>query len=63
MARSKEILDEFRGRDFLRIDEVTMMVGGVFPTKDCCVVGRSRFISKKKIYFTLSMEVVRMRKW
>lgn len=37
-ARSKELLDEFRGRDLSEIDVVAMMVDGVFPGKDSCVV-------------------------
>jgi hypothetical protein len=37
-ARSKELLDEFRGRDLSRLDVVAMMVGGVFPGKGSCVV-------------------------
>jgi hypothetical protein len=37
-ARSKELLDEFRGRDLSKIDVVAMMVDGIFPSKDRCVV-------------------------
>lgn len=37
-ARSKELLDEFRGRDLSQIDVVAMMVDGVFPAKESCVV-------------------------
>ena len=37
-TRSKELLDEFRGRDLSEIDVVAMMVDGVFPGKDSCVV-------------------------
>ena len=37
-ARSKELLDEFRGRDLSGIDVVAMMVDGVFPGKESCVV-------------------------
>ena len=37
-ARSKELLDEFRGRDLLEVEEVALMVDGIFPGKDRCVV-------------------------
>ena len=37
-ARSKQLLDEFRGRDLSKIDVVAMMVDGVFPGKESCVV-------------------------
>ena len=37
-ARSKELLDEFRGRDLSALDVVAMMVDGVFPGKESCVV-------------------------
>jgi hypothetical protein len=37
-AGSKELLDEFRGRDLSKIDVVAMMVDGIFPSKDRCVV-------------------------
>lgn len=37
-ARSKELLNEFRGRDLSEIDVVAMMVDGVFPGKESCVV-------------------------
>jgi hypothetical protein len=37
-ARSKELLDEFRGRDLSELDVVAMMVDGVFPGKESCVV-------------------------
>jgi putative transposase len=37
-ARSKDLLDEFRGRDLSGIDAVAMMVDGVFPGKERCVV-------------------------
>ncbi len=37
-ARSKELLDEFRGRDLSKIDVVAMMVDGIFLSKDRCVV-------------------------
>lgn len=37
-ARSKELLDEFRGRDLSQIDVVAMMVDGIFPSKESCVV-------------------------
>jgi transposase-like protein len=37
-VRSKELLDEFRGRDLAGIDVVAMMVDGIFPGKNSCVV-------------------------
>ena len=37
-ARSKELLDEFRGRDLSTLDVVAMMVDGIFPGKERCVV-------------------------
>lgn len=37
-VRSKELLDEFRSRDLSEIDMVAMMVDGVFPGKESCVV-------------------------
>ncbi len=37
-ARSKELPDEFRGRDLSGIDGVAMMVDGIFPGKESCVV-------------------------
>ena len=37
-ARSKVLLDEFRERDLSEIDVVAMMVDGVFPGKESCVV-------------------------
>lgn len=37
-ARSKELLDEFRGRDLSNLDVIALMVDGVFPGKDSCVV-------------------------
>lgn len=37
-ARSRELLEEFRGRDLSGIDVVSIMVDGVFPSKDQCVV-------------------------
>lgn len=36
--RSKELLDEFRERDLSKIDVVALMVDGVFPGKESCVV-------------------------
>ena len=36
-ARSKELPDEFRGRDLSGIDVVAMMVDGIFPGKESCV--------------------------
>ena len=37
-ARSRELLAEFRGRDLSKLDVLAMMVDGVFPTKERCVV-------------------------
>ena len=37
-ARSKELLDEFRGRDLSEVEVVALMVDGIFPGKDRCVV-------------------------
>ena len=37
-ARSRELLAEFRGRDLSNLDVLAMMVDGVFPTKERCVV-------------------------
>ena len=37
-VRSKELLDEFRGRDLSTLDVVAMMVDGIFPGKERCVV-------------------------
>jgi len=37
-VRSKELLDEFRGRDLSELDVVALMVDGIFPGKESCVV-------------------------
>ncbi len=37
-ARSKELLEEFQSRDLSEIDVVAMMVDGIFPGKENCVV-------------------------
>jgi putative transposase len=37
-VRSRELLDEFRSRDLSGIDVVGLMVDGVFPGKNSCVV-------------------------
>jgi len=37
-VRSKELLDEFRSRDLSDIDVVGLMVDGIFPGKENCVV-------------------------
>lgn len=37
-VRSKELLDEFRSRDLSEIDVVALMVDGIFPGKESCVV-------------------------
>lgn len=37
-VRSRELLEEFRGRDLSGIDAVALMVDGVFPGKGNCVV-------------------------
>lgn len=37
-ARSKDLLDEFRSRDLSAVDVVALMVDGIFPGKDRCVV-------------------------
>ena len=37
-ARSRELLAEFRGRDLSNLDVLAMMVDGVFPGKERCVV-------------------------
>ena len=37
-VRSKELLDEFRSRDLSELDVVGMMVDGIFPGKENCVV-------------------------
>ncbi len=37
-ARSRELLAEFRGRDLSKLDVLAMMVDGVFPGKERCVV-------------------------
>ena len=36
--RSKDLLDEFRSRDLSAVDVVALMVDGIFPGKDRCVV-------------------------
>ncbi len=37
-VRSKELLDDFRGRDLSELDVVALMVDGIFPGKESCVV-------------------------
>jgi putative transposase len=37
-VRSKELLDEFRERDLSELDVVALMVDGIFPGKESCVV-------------------------
>lgn len=37
-VRSRELLAEFRGRDLSKLDVLAMMVDGVFPGKERCVV-------------------------
>ena len=37
-VRSRELLDEFRGRDLSGIDAVALMIDGVFPGRNNCVV-------------------------
>lgn len=37
-TRSKELLDEFRGRNLSKLDVIALMVDGVFPGKERCVV-------------------------